>query len=77
MKAKRTPAAWIIVNYVFGVLFVPLGYFIARLLSSRCQGHQWWQTVLDDISGKSLKSVTLDIERWASLNRGPVNQSAT
>lgn len=68
---------WIIVNYVFGVLFVPLGYFIARLLSSRCQGHRWWQAVLDDISGKSLKSVTLDIERWASLNRGAVDQSAT
>lgn len=61
--------SWIVGNYIFGVLFVPLGYFVARLLAERCQGYRWWQAVLDDISGRSLKAAALDVGRWASLVR--------
>jgi hypothetical protein len=60
---------WIVANYVFGVLFIPLGYTIARMLAARCGHHRWWQSVLDDISGKSLKSAAADIDRWARLQR--------
>ena len=59
--------AWIAANYAFGVLFVPLGYFVARILAQRCHGHRWWQAVLDDISGKSLKAATRDVELWAGF----------
>jgi hypothetical protein len=60
---------WIVGNYVFGVLFVPVGYFIARLLAERCHRHPWWQAVLNDISGNSLKAATDDIERWSNLQQ--------
>ena len=58
---------WIVANYVFGLLFVPLGYIVARRLSELCRRQRWWQTALDDISGKSLKSAARDVDRWASL----------
>lgn len=60
---------WIVANYAFGVLFVPLGYLAARVLAEKCHRHRWWQSVLDDISGKSLKSAAQDVERWASLRQ--------
>jgi hypothetical protein len=58
---------WVVANYLFGVLFVPLGYYVARYLAERCHRQQWWKATLDDISGKSLKAVTRDVERWANL----------
>jgi hypothetical protein len=77
-RAMNTPAArvnildklnpWIVANYAFGVLFVPLGYLVARVLAERCHRHRWWQAVLD-ISGRSLKVAALDVERWASLQQ--------
>ena len=60
---------WIVANYAFGVLFVPLGYLVARVLAKRCHGHQWWETVLDGIAGNSLKAAVLDVEHWANLQR--------
>ena len=60
---------WVGANYAFGVLFVPSGYFIARILAEKCHRHRWWQALLDGISGKSLKAAALDVERWASLQR--------
>lgn len=61
--------AWILANYLFGVLFVPAGYFLARLLRERYQGHAWWQGILDDISGKSLEAVAVSMKRWASFQQ--------
>lgn len=60
---------WIVANYAFGALCVPLGYYLARVLAERCHHYRWWQAVLDDISGKSLKAAALDVERWASLQQ--------
>lgn len=62
-------ARWIVANYIFGVLFVPLGYLAASLLAQKCQRHRWWQAVLNDISGKSLNAAALDVEQWSTLNR--------
>jgi hypothetical protein len=67
---------WIAINYAFGVLFVPMGYLLARALASRCKSRRWWQIWLDDISGKSLKAAARDIERWASLQHEVSNQNA-
>jgi hypothetical protein len=58
---------WVVGNYLFGVVFVPVGYFLACLLARKCHRHQWWQSVLDDISGKSLHTATLEVTRWAEL----------
>jgi len=66
---------WIVANYAFGVLFVPLGYLVARVLAERCHSHRWWQAVLDDISGNSLRAAALDVDRWASLQQEASNQS--
>jgi len=60
---------WIMANYAFGILFVPLGYLLAGVLAKRCHRHRWWQAVLDGISGTSLKAARLDVERWASLQQ--------
>jgi hypothetical protein len=60
---------WIVANYAFGMLFVPLGYLVARTLAKRCHGHRWWQAVVDGIAGNSLKAATLDLDRWASLQQ--------
>ena len=61
---------WIMTNYAFGILFVPLGYLLAGVLAKRCQRHRWWQSVLDGISGTTLKAARLDVQRWASLQQG-------
>lgn len=63
---KLNPA-WIVANYLFGVLFVPVGYIAARLLAQRYHGHRWWQSWVDDIAGKSLAAAKLDVERWVGL----------
>lgn len=58
---------WIVANYAFGVLFVPVGYFIAWVLAQKCHRHRWWQAVLDDISGNSLNDAASHFERWESV----------
>jgi len=58
---------WVIGNYVFGLVFVPLGYYLARVLARRCRHQTWWKSVLDGISGKSLQQATIEVDRWASL----------
>jgi hypothetical protein len=60
---------WIAGNYAFGILFVPIGYLVSRFLAERCHRHRWWQAVLDDISGRSLKAAARDVKRWASLQQ--------
>ena len=60
---------WIAGNYLFGVLFVPAGHFVAGLLASLCRRHSWWQGFLDGIAGNSLKAATRDVEHWGSLLR--------
>lgn len=59
---------WVLYNCGFGFLFVPLGYLTAAL-ARRCRRHPWWQSVLDDISGTTLKSAAHDVDRWARLSR--------
>jgi hypothetical protein len=70
----RVDPWWVLGNYAFGVLFVPVGYFVAKVLARRYHRQRWWQAALDDISGKSLKSAVRDIEHWASL-LGTPNES--
>jgi len=65
---------WIVSNILFGVLFVPAGYFIARKLGQKCHRHRWWQSVLDGISGTSLKAAMQEVDRWASLQTDDVNR---
>ena len=68
---------WIVGNYAFGVLFVPMGYFVARVLAQRYQGRRWWQAALDDISGKSLTAAGRDVEHWASLQEKAGSSAAS
>lgn len=59
---------WVIGNYLFGLVFVPLGYYLASVLARKCRHHSWWQGVLDGISGKSLQRAAVDVKLWASLS---------
>lgn len=68
---------WVVSNYVFGLLFVALGYQIAGILARRCHQRSWWQAVLDGISGTSLKAATRDVERWASLRREAIDPTGS
>lgn len=72
---SKLDGGWIVGNIVFGVLFVPLGDFIARKLGQKCHRHRWWQSVLDGISGTSLKAATQEVDRWASLQTDDDNRS--
>lgn len=58
---------WLIGNYVFGVLFVPVGCWAAKFLAQRCQERGWWRSVLDGVSGTSMQSAIADVGRWATL----------
>ena len=60
--------AWVIGNYVFGVLFVLIGYFVARYLSRRFQGRGWWRQMLDGLSDTSIQKARQELDRWANLN---------
>ena len=61
--------AWVAANYVFGVMFVPLGALLAGWLAQRCQQRPWWRALLDDLSGVSLAAASRDVDRWAELSR--------
>jgi len=60
---------WVVANYVFGILFVPLGYLLARTLADRFKTRSWWQTLLKGISGNSLQSARHDLQHWERLRQ--------
>jgi len=59
--------AWIMANIVFGVLFIPCGGAVARVLASHCNQSSRWKAALDGISGRSLISAQRDLERWTAF----------
>lgn len=71
----QVDTGWVIVNLIFGLLFVPAGALLAGVLSRRFQDRSWWREVLDGISGSTLKSVARDVEQWASLQQSTGGQS--
>lgn len=72
----KLDSTWVATNYVFGVLFVPLGGLLARRLARRCERHPWWRSLLDDISGVSLRAAAREVERWANLRGATAADSA-
>ncbi len=66
---------WVVANYAFGVLFLPFGYAAIRFVAKRLRTRGWFQRVLDDISGTSIKRVELELERWASFDRAGSNEA--
>lgn len=58
---------WIVANYLFGLLFIPLGYLAAQFLTRKCHHHLWWHSVMDGIAGNSIKTVRHDIQRWSTM----------
>ena len=59
---------WVAANYAFGVLFIPFGHIVIRLLARQFGNRGWWQSVLDGISGTSMTKARAELERWTSLN---------
>jgi uncharacterized membrane-anchored protein YhcB (DUF1043 family) len=70
---EQFPSKWVVANYAFGVLFIPVGYLVARILAKRFHGHRWWQQLLDDISGNSLNAARNELSHWSSLERESTN----
>jgi Tfp pilus assembly protein PilN len=65
----KLDARWVIANLIFGLLFVPCGYWLGQVLASWGRRRGWWQAVLDDVSGRSLAAVTRDLEDWTQLEQ--------
>jgi len=59
---------WVASNYAFGVLFIPFGQAVVRLLAKQFGNRGWWQRVLDDISGSSMTKAREELQVWASLD---------
>jgi hypothetical protein len=59
--------AWVIANIVFGVLFIPCGGAVARILASHCNQSSWWKGALDGISGRSLAAAQRDLDQWTAF----------
>jgi hypothetical protein len=64
---------WVASNYAFGVVFIPFGQAIIRLLANRFGNRGWWQSALDGISGTSMTKARAELERWSSLNDEAAN----
>jgi hypothetical protein len=59
---------WVGGNYAFAVLFIPLGHAVIGFLAKRFQFRGWWQNLVADLSGTSLRKTKDELERWASLD---------
>jgi hypothetical protein len=59
---------WVVANYAFGVLFIPFGYAAIRFVAKRFRTRGWFQRVLDDISGTSIKRAEQELECWAGFD---------
>lgn len=62
--------AWVWGNYLFGVLFVPLGMVAARWLSGRL-GDSRLRRVCDDIAGRNLAAARRYLDELAELETSP------
>lgn len=58
---------WIAGNLLFGVIFALVGGVFIYFLSQAWGHRPWWQSMLDDISGKTLSTARKDVELWANL----------
>lgn len=58
---------WTVANIGLGILFVPVGMWLARSLSRRGHDSSFWRTVLDDVSGRSLTAAQRELDRWAAM----------
>ena len=66
---------WVVANYAFGVLFIPVGYAAIRFAAKQFRTRGWFQRVLDDVSGTSIKRVEQELERWAGFDRAGAAES--
>lgn len=63
----RINTPWVMGNYLFGILFVPAGYYLCQWLANRFQHHPWWQSILDGISGKTIQEASQEVRKWRRL----------
>jgi hypothetical protein len=71
----KVPLSWVVANYAFGVLFIPFGYIAFRTVAKRLRTRGWFQRVLDDISGTSIKRVEQELARWVSVGKAGSNEA--
>jgi hypothetical protein len=64
---EKVDPLWVTANFIFGALFVPFGYLAIRFFATRFQTRGWFQRILDDISGSSVRKAEREVERWISL----------
>lgn len=63
--------AWLAANAAFSVLFVGLGWILARALAPRFDGHPGLRRLLDDLAGSSLKSAVRQVEELRDFEAEP------
>ncbi|HMO35570.1 MAG TPA: hypothetical protein PKA06_05970 [Gemmatales bacterium] len=67
---------WIVINYIFGVLFMPAAYWLCQWLSKKYRHRSWWQLVIDGISGSAITQTQKVITRWISLENNVIHSGA-
>lgn len=65
---NKVNPAWVVGNIVFGLLFIPAGQLIVKVLAKRFHGTRWWERAIDDLSGTSMKNTRAELNQWVSLN---------
>ena len=59
---------WVASNYAFGLLFIPFGHRLVRLLARRFQDRAWWRRVLADLSGTSMRRAREELAHWTGVD---------
>lgn len=49
---------WVAANVLFGAAFILLMLWVARRIAGRWQGSRWFQSLMDDLAGRSLVAAT-------------------
>lgn len=66
---------WIAANLLFGVLLVLFGYLAIRSFAMRFQTRGWFQRILDDISGTSVRKAEQEGAYWAGLTESGTREA--
>lgn len=66
---QKLSMAWILGNFIFGILFIPVGLWIAQRLAQRKSNAAWLQNVCDGVSGTNLAVATRHLQELQDLSR--------
>lgn len=60
---------WVVANIAFGLVCIPIGWLLIRVARRRWSDRAWWNRLVDDMSGGSLKAARFELDRWSELRK--------